>query len=76
MTANELKNSINSLCTHVLFEYKGESCGVDPFNAKHFDMWYGAKNMEAHSIEEVMKSPFFDGQALEDIVDQLKNIEL
>ena len=59
MTAKEIKDRINSLCTHVLFEYKGKSCGVDPFDAKHFDMWYGDKSMEAHSIDEVMKVSFF-----------------
>lgn len=76
MMVKELKDRIGSLYTHVLFDYKGKECGVDPFNAKHFDMWYGDKFMEAHSIEEVMKSPFFDGKALEDIAGQLKNIEL
>lgn len=76
MTAKELRDRIDSICSHILFDYKGKECGVDPFNAKHFDMWYGGKFMEAHSIEEVMESPFFDGKALEDIIDQLENIEL
>lgn len=31
--------------------------------------------MEAHSIDEVMQTPFFDGKALEDIVDQIENVE-
>ena len=31
--------------------------------------------MKAHSIDEVMKTPFFNGKALEDIVDQLENVE-
>ena len=48
---------------------------LTPFNTKHFDMWYGDKFMEAHSIDEVMKTPFFDGKALGDIVDQLENVE-
>lgn len=75
MTAIELRDRIKSLCTHVLFDYNGKECGVDPFNAKHFDMWYGDTFMEAHSIDEVMKTPFFGGKALEDIVDQLENVE-
>ena len=68
MTAKELRDRIESLCTHVLFDYNGKECGVDPFNAKHFDVWCGDKFMEAHSIDE--------GKALEDIVDQLENVEL
>lgn len=76
MTAKELKDRIESLCTHVLFDYNGKECGVYPFNAKHFDMWYGDKFTEAHSIDEVMKAPFFEGKALQDIVDQLENVEL
>ena len=43
MTAKELRNRIESLCREVLFDYNGKACGVDPFNAKHFDMWYGDK---------------------------------
>ena len=75
MTAKELQDRIESLCTHVLFEYNGKECGVDPFNEKHFDMWCGDDYMKAHSIDEVMKTPFFNGKALEDIVDQLENVE-
>ena len=75
MTAIELRDRIKSLCTHVLFDYNGKECGVDPFNAKHFDMWYGDTFMEPHSIDEVMKTPFFGGKALENIVDQLENVE-
>ena len=75
MTAKDLRDRINSICTHVLFDYNGKECVVDPFNEKHFDMWYGDDFMEAHGIEEVMQTPFFDGKALEDIVDQLENVE-
>ena len=72
MTSKEF----NSMCSHVLFDYHGKECGVDPFNEKHFDMWCGKDYMEAHSIDEVMNSPFFEGKTLEDIIDQLENIEL
>ena len=75
MTAKDLRDRIKSICTHVLFDYNGKECGVDPFNEKHFDMWYGDDFMEAHGIAEVMKTPFFNGKALEDIVDQLENVE-
>ena len=75
MTAKDLRDRINSICTHVLFDYNGKECGVDPFSEDDFDMWCGDDYMKAHSIDEVMKTPFFSGKALEDIVDQLENIE-
>lgn len=75
MTAKKLRDRIESLCTHVLFDYNGKACGVDPFDAGHFDMWCGEDFMEAHSIEEVMQEPFFEGKALQDIIDQIENVE-
>ena len=75
MRALDLKERINSLCTHIPFTYNGKDCGVDPFNEKHFDMWCGEDYMEAHSIDEVMDNPFFDGKALKDIVDQIEDVE-
>ena len=75
MTAKDLRDRINSIRTHVLFDYNGKECGVDPFNEKHFDMWCGDDFMEAHSIDEVMRAPFFEGKPLEEIVDQLENVE-
>ena len=75
MTVKRLRDRIGSLCTHVLFDYNGKACGVDPFDAGHFDMWCGEDFMEAHSIEEVMQEPFFEGKALQDIIDQIENVE-
>ena len=75
MTAKELRDRIESLCTHILFDYNEKECGVDPFYTEHFDMWCGDVFMEAHSIDEVMQVPFFDGKALEDIADQIENVE-
>mgnify|MGYP004494292823 FL=1 len=75
MRASDLKERINSLCTEILFTYNGKDCGVDPFNEKHFDMWYGEDYIEADSIYEVMEYPFFDGKALKDIVNQIEDVE-
>ena len=65
MTAKKIRDRIESLCKHVLFDY----------NVGHFDMWCGEDFMEAHSIEEVMQEPFFEGKALQDIIDQIENVE-
>lgn len=76
VTANELKDRINSICTHILFDYNGKECGVDPFTHDHFDIWCGEDTMTAKSIDEVMQVPFFNGKALQDIVDEIQNIEM
>ena len=72
MIAKDLRDRINSICTHVLFDYNGKECGVDPFNEKHFDMWYGDNAITVTSIDDVMKQPFFDGQSLPDIADEIE----
>ena len=54
MTILELEKRINSLCTHVLFDYKGHSCGIDPLALDDFDMWCGESYMKAKNIDEVI----------------------
>ena len=75
-TAAYLRYRINSLIHHVLFDYKGIPCGVDPFSHKEFDVWYGDKAETMTSIDEVMNKPFFDGKSLTEIVPEIENLEL
>ena len=75
MTSLELRKKISSLCTHMLFEYKGHSCGVDPLAPDDFDMWCDENYMKASSIDEVMSTPFFRGRKLQDIADEIENVE-
>ena len=75
MTAKEMRDRVDSLATHILFDYNGRNCGVDPFSRNNIDMWYGQEFMNAKSIDEVMTTPFFDGNALQDIMDDIANIE-
>lgn len=76
MSPKILKDRISSLVTHVLFDYKGVACGVDPFSKNEFDVWYGDKNETMRSIDEVMNSPFFDGKSLTEISPEIQNVEL
>lgn len=71
MTAKDMRNRIDSLATHVLFDYNGHECGVDPFSRDNIDMWCGDDFMNAKSVDEVMTAPFFDGNALQDITDDI-----
>lgn len=72
MSLNELKDYISSLCSHLTFDFRGKPCGIDPISSEHFDMWYGDKAITVSSVEDVMKLPFFDGQSLQDIVDEIE----
>lgn len=76
MDSWELKKHIESLCSHVTFEWNGKECGVDPFSSTEFEMWCGENCMTATSVMEVMTVHFFDGFSLEQIVDKIKNIEM
>ena len=71
MKADVLKEQIDSLVSFVGFDYLGVSCGIDPINHSHFEMWYGKAYLEAKSIDEVMTTPLFDGKSLEEIADDI-----
>ena len=62
--------------THVLFDYKGIACGIDPLSRNKIDMWFGEKYYTASSIDEAMTYQLFDGSAITDIADQVQNLEL
>ena len=62
MKKDELKERIKSLISEVTFTYNGERCGVDPFSAHDFDVWYGDKYEKMTDIDQVMNTPFFNGK--------------
>ena len=67
MSATDLKNRIESLVSHILFEYEGLSCGIDPINAGCIDLWCGEDSVRCKSVEEAMTIPLFGGKSLSDI---------
>lgn len=75
MTIEEVKKYLTSLTSHILFEYKGKSCGIDPLSRTKFNMWFGSNAMAANSINEVMTVKFFDGKSLEEIWNNITNLE-
>lgn len=75
MTITEVKDYLKHLTSHVLFEYNGQSCGVDPLSRNKFDIWYGSKGTTVSSIDEVMTIKFFDGKSLTDIWDDISELE-
>lgn len=75
MTDFNMKNFLWNLTSHVMFEYNGYSCGVDPLAHDVYEMWYGDESMTAHSIDEVMNTKFFAGKSLSDILDDITDLE-
>lgn len=75
MTYLEIKEYIGNLISHVTFMYAGHSCGIDPLSTDEFDMWCGGNSIKVHSVDEVMTTKFFNGKALEDIMDELTDLE-
>lgn len=76
MTAAKLRKQVESLVSHVLFDYNGKSCGIDPIDRQQIDVWYGDIAFTAKSIDEVMDSPFFDGKSLSQICKDITNIDM
>lgn len=71
MNAQQIRGRLDELASHLTFTYKGESCGIDPMNRTHFNMWSGENEMVAKSLDEVMESAFFDGKSLAEIAEQI-----
>lgn len=75
MNSDDFKKKISSLSSHILFEYNGVECGVDPLSPDSFDMWFGDKYHNAKSIDEVMTAPLFNGKCINQIYKDIKNID-
>lgn len=75
MKSDDLKKRIDSLVSHILFDYNGVPCGIDPLSREHIDMWYGQEDHRAKSVDEAMNVPLFDGKSLTQICDSISNVE-
>lgn len=75
MKTTALKNRIALLETHILFDYNGKSCGIDPITLNQIDLWYGDNAVTVNSVDNAMQTPLFDGKSLADICDSIQNIE-
>ena len=57
--------------TLMSFYYKGIRCNVDPFSDDDYCIVCDGEFKDVRSIDEVMKTPFFLGERLEDIADKV-----
>lgn len=75
MTKEYFIKYVGSVSSHVMFDYNGKYCLVDPISSDSIFISYDGNRMEAKSIDEVMHSPFFGGKSLDEIFDELDNFE-
>lgn len=73
--AEKIRDRIDELCTLFGFVYQGRDGHVDPFNHAKYQMLFDGVEWEAHSIDEVMTLPFFDGRSLAEIADEIEITE-
>lgn len=76
MKPEAMRKQIDSLISHILFDYKGKPCGIDPINRQHIDIWYGDEEYSAKSVDDVMTFPLFDGKSLNEICGNIENFDL
>lgn len=76
MNLSDLRERIESLVSFIGFDYNDKACGIDPINAKHFDMWCGDECVTAESIEEVFNVRIFEGKSLPEIFDNITNLDI
>lgn len=70
MNAAQLKNSISQCISDFTFVYNGKKCGIEVEVSKSkpiFTMWFGDRWIDLFDVEDVMKTPLFDGKSLSDI---------
>lgn len=75
MKIAEATNYLASLTSHILFEYKGKACGVDPLSQNEFNIWYGSVGATVTSIDEVFSTKIYDDKSLTDIWDDITELE-
>lgn len=71
ITFQEMYDYINGLVSHLLFEYNGRNCGIDPLSHTEFEIWYGDKAETMNSADDVFNELFFDGKSLTEIFPEI-----
>ena len=75
MTVDELRDYIASLTGHVMFEYNGKPCGIDPWSLDEFAMWCGSDKITVDSPDKVLTTKLFDGKSLVDIWGDITDLD-
>ena len=75
MTADKIRARLSEMVSHFTFDYQGVECGIDPISKAHFDVWCGNDFTSFDSLDKVMNEPYFSGQSLKDIAEDIRIIE-
>ena len=71
MTGKDIQKKVLKTFSAFCFTYDGKNCGIDPFSETRFCLWYGDEDLYVHSIDEVIKTPFFGGKCFNEIADEI-----
>lgn len=58
-----------------VFDYRNKRYGIEPYSDTELEIWHEDKTVMAGSLDEVMRTPFFDGKALSDIAEKIEILE-
>lgn len=72
MNKDELKALILSLNQDVVFEFKGKTACINPFNVNKFEVGYDEEIQTFHDIDTLMNDKFFAGMSLNQISEQIE----
>ncbi len=71
MNSLELKKWIDSLLQDIEFSYLGKDGAICPFSRDNISVIYDGVNKDYTSIDDVMSDPFYNGNCLNDISEDL-----
>lgn len=75
MGIDDIKKTLGINFSHIVFDYAGEHCGVDPLAVNRFVAWCGDEEAEFKSVDELVEFPFLKGKKLKEICDEAKFLE-
>jgi hypothetical protein len=75
MTIDDIKQTLGVNFSHIIFDYEGKHCGVDPLAVNRFTAWCGDEEAEFKSVEELIEFPFFCGESLKNLCNKIEITE-
>lgn len=78
ITCDMIKHDILASYSCSTWTYNGKPCGIDPSLANGIftlDMWYGEKDLIAHTWEKIFNTKFFDGKSLREVLKDIKDYD-
>ncbi len=73
--SERIKARLSEFCGLMVLRYRGLEFDIDPFNPALFHVSCGGYEWDAHSIEEVMDTPFMNGKRLRDIAEEVEIVD-